>query len=72
MYRLGASGFDHMKELIETLNRYPQLYFMANLQLMLKLGSAAPVAYIHMYSYPTHNQYCCKCKLTVGIEQVFH
>lgn len=21
MYRLGASGFDHMKELIETLNR---------------------------------------------------
>ena len=25
MYRLGASGFDHMKELIETLNRYLQL-----------------------------------------------
>ena len=25
MYRLGAAGFDHMKDMIETLNRYPKL-----------------------------------------------
>ena len=25
MYRLGAAGFDHMKDMIETLNRYPNV-----------------------------------------------
>lgn len=46
MYRLGASGFDHMKELIETLNRYCHV-LPENLSALMCLD-----VHLHAFKFP--------------------